>query len=79
MIGELQKIFGLHPVAGELGVTCHALIFFEQLRGVAALAIVLAITTGLTTHSLGTLPAAAAPAATTLSIIDQMPTFLPKQ
>jgi hypothetical protein len=78
MVGELQKIFGLHAVAGELGVTRHALIFFEQLRGITTLAIVLAIAAGLTAHSLGTLPAAAAPAAT-LTIIDQMPTFLPKQ
>jgi hypothetical protein len=77
MVGELQIIFGLHPVAGELHVARHALIFFEQLRGIAALAVVLPVAR-LSAHALGPLPAAAAPAAT-LSIIDQMPTSLPKQ
>jgi hypothetical protein len=70
MIGELQIIFGLHAVTGELGVTRHALVLFEQLRGIATLAVILPVTR-LTAHSLGTLPAATAPAAAALSIIDQ--------
>ena len=78
MVGELQKVFRLHTITGQLGVTRHAFVLFKQLRGIAALAVVLAITAGLTAHSLGTLPAATAPAAAALSIIDQMPTSLPK-
>jgi hypothetical protein len=80
MVCELQEIFSLDPVAGQLGVARHALIFFEQLRGIASLAIVLPVTRLAATHTLGPLPAATAPAAAaTLSIIDQMPTSLPKQ
>ena len=78
MVRELQIILGLHAVAGQLGVARHALVLFEQLRGVAALAIVLPVARLATAHSLGPLPAAAAPAAA-LTIIDQMPTSLPKQ
>ena len=48
MVGELEIIFGLDAVAGELRVARHALVFLEQLRGIAALAIVLAIASGLT-------------------------------
>jgi hypothetical protein len=72
----LQIIFGLHAVAGELGVARHALVFLEELGGVAALAIVLAIaTTGLSTEIRAPLSSATAPAAT-LTIIDQMLTSL---
>jgi hypothetical protein len=45
MVGELQKIFGLDAVAAELRVARHALVFFEQLGGIAALPVVLAIAT----------------------------------
>jgi hypothetical protein len=43
MVGELEIIFGVHPVAGALGVGGEVLIFLQQLRGVAAGAIVDAI------------------------------------
>ena len=70
MIGELEVIFGLHAVAGELHVARERLIFFEQLCGIAALAIVLAIAIRTTGHTLGTLSTATATAAA-LAIIDQ--------
>jgi hypothetical protein len=43
MVGELQIIFGVHPVAGTLCVGSQVFVFFEQLRRVAARAIVDAI------------------------------------
>jgi hypothetical protein len=70
MVGELQIIFSLHPVAGELRVARHALVFLEQLGGVAALAIVLAVPR-LSAEVLAPLTPTAAPAAA-LSIIDQI-------
>jgi len=71
MVRVLQKIFGLDAVAGELRIARHALVFFEQLRRIAALAVVLAIAVRPTAEILGPLPATAATAAT-LSIIDQI-------
>jgi hypothetical protein len=71
MIGELQVIFGLHAIAGELGVARHVLVFLKQLRRVSALAIVLPIAPEI---RVSLAPAAAA--AATLSIVDQMPTSL---
>jgi hypothetical protein len=65
----LQIIFGLHPVAGELSVARQAFVFLEQLSGVPALTIVLAVTR-LTAEVLASLPTAAATAAA-LSLIDQ--------
>ena len=43
MVRKLQIIFGLDAVARELRVARQALVFFQQLGGIAALAIVLAI------------------------------------
>ena len=43
MVRELQIIFGLDAVARELRIARHALVFLEQLGGIAALAIVLAV------------------------------------
>ena len=74
VVGILQIIFGLHPVARELGIASEALVFLEQLSGIAALAVVLAVPR-LSAEVLPPLPTAAAPAAT-LSLIDQMPTSL---
>ena len=74
MVRELEIIFGLDAVARELRVTRHALVFFEQLGGIAALAIVLPVAR-LSAEVLAPLSPAAAPAAA-LSIIDQMPTSL---
>ena len=75
MVGELEIIFALDAVAGELRVARHALVLFEQLRRVAALPVVLAIASGLSPEVLAPLSPTAAPAAA-LSIIDQMPTSL---
>ncbi|GAA3999429.1 hypothetical protein GCM10022211_06760 [Sphingomonas humi] len=36
MVGELEVIFGLDPVAGKLRVARHVLVLLEQLRGIAA-------------------------------------------
>jgi hypothetical protein len=43
MVGILEVIFGLDAVAGELRIARHALVFLQELGGIAALAIVLAI------------------------------------
>jgi hypothetical protein len=66
----LKIIFGLDPVAGKLGVARQALVFFEQLGGVAALAIITGVS-GIAGHSLRTLSAAATTTAA-LTIVDQM-------
>jgi hypothetical protein len=76
MVRILEVIFGLDPVARELRVTRQALIFLEQLSGIAALAVVLTVArltaeVPSSTAAAATLPTAAAPAAT-LSLIDQM-------
>ena len=76
MVCELEVIFGLDPVAGKLGVTRHALVLFEQLRRIAALAIVLSVARlSAEIPATATLPTSTAPAAA-LTIIDQMPTSL---
>ena len=36
MVGELQIIFRVHPIAGQLRVARHVAVFFQQLGGVAA-------------------------------------------
>ena len=74
MIRELEIIFGLDAVARELGVARHALVFLEQLGGIAALAIVLAVSR-LSAEILTPLSPTTAPAAA-LSIVDQMPPSL---
>jgi hypothetical protein len=74
MVRELQIIFGLDAVAGELRVARHVLVFLKQLGRVAALAIVLPIAR-LTAEILAPLAPAAA-AAATLTIVDQIPTSL---
>jgi len=71
MIRILQIIFGLDAVAAELRVSRHALVFFQELRSIATLTIVLAVAVRPSTEILGPLTPAAA-AAATLSIIDQM-------
>ncbi len=74
MVGELEIIFGLDAVAGELRVARQRLVLFQQLGGIAALAIVLAIAVRTAGHTLGTLSTAAATAAA-LTIVDQ--SFVP--
>jgi hypothetical protein len=74
MVCELQIIFGLNPITRELRITRHALVFLEQLGGVAALAIVLAVSR-LSAEIWSPLSPTTAPAAA-LTIIDQMPTSL---
>jgi NhaP-type Na+/H+ or K+/H+ antiporter len=69
MVRILQIIFGLDAVARELRIARHALVFFEQLRGVAALAVVLSVPR-LAAEVRSPLSSTAAPAAA-LTIIDQ--------
>jgi hypothetical protein len=71
VVGELEVIFGLDAIARELRVARHALVFFEQLGGVAALAVVLPIA-ALAAEVLAPLSPAAATAAA-LTIVDQIP------
>jgi hypothetical protein len=75
MVRELEIIFGLDAVSRKLGVARHALVFFEQLGRIAALAIVLAVARLSTEIPASALSSTAAPAAA-LTIIDQMPTSL---
>src|SRR5437588_130583 len=70
MVRILQIIFGLDPVARELRVARHALVFLEQLSGIAALAIVLAVPRLSAEVPTSPLSPTAAPAAA-LSIVDQ--------
>ena len=70
MVSILQIIFGLDAITRELRVARHALVFFEQLRSVAALAIVLPVSR-LSTEALAPLAPTAAPASA-LTIIDQI-------
>jgi hypothetical protein len=74
MVRVLEIIFGLDAVARELGVARHALVFLEELRGIATLAIILPVPR-LSAEVLAPLSPTAAPAAA-LSIVDQMPTSL---
>lgn len=76
MIGKLQIIFGHHPIARHLGVARKRLVFFEQLRGIAARTIVDAIALFRTAPTIPLL-ALSTPAATAtgLTIIEQNPSF----
>jgi hypothetical protein len=74
MVRELEIIFRLDSIARKLRVARHALIFLEQLRGIAPLAIVLPVPR-LSAEVLTSLTPTAAPAAA-LTIIDQMSTSL---
>jgi hypothetical protein len=78
MVGELQVIFSLDAIAGQLRIPRHALVFLEELRRIAALAVVLAVAVWPSADILGPLPATTATAAA-LTIIDQMPTSLTKK
>ena len=76
MVCELQIIFALDAVACELRIARHALVFFKQLRRIAALPVILAITApGLSSEVRSPLTSTPAPAAA-LTIIDQIPTSL---
>src|SRR5436190_11618542 len=72
MIRELKIIFGLHAVTRQLGIARHALVFFEQLGGIAALAIVLPVAR----LSAAEVPSPALPttaaSAAALTIVDQI-------
>ena len=73
MVRELQPIFGLDAVTGELRIARQALVFLEQLRRIATLTLVAGVAaTAVARHSWGTLSTAAATAATVLlTIVDQ--------
>ena len=65
MIGELQIIFGLHPVALHLRVARKAFVLFQKLRRIAAVAIV-----GTPLRS-ATLVAASPPPVLSIVVVDQ--------
>jgi hypothetical protein len=70
MIRELEIIFGLHAIAGELGVARKRFILLEKLGRIAALPVVLAI--ALVRHIVRrALAAATAATAAVLTIVDQ--------
>jgi hypothetical protein len=70
MVGELQKIFGLHAIARKLSVAGESLVFLMKLGGIAARAVVLPI--GLIGYITGgTRPASTAATAAVLTIVDQ--------
>ncbi len=78
MIRKLQIIFGHHAIAGQLRVTRQRLIFLVKLRRIAARAVIDPVATvvaiGATAIWAGR--AAATPAATVLTIIDQRANIL---
>jgi hypothetical protein len=75
MVGILQVILRLDPIAGKLRIPRQRLVLLKQLGGVTALAVVLAIAPGLPPEILWPLAPTAATAAV-LSIVDQMLTSL---
>jgi hypothetical protein len=72
MVRELQIIFGLDSIAGQLRVARQALVLLEQLRGIAPLAVILTVAVRPSADVLRPLSPATAPAAA-LTIIDQSP------
>ncbi|MGF7169618.1 hypothetical protein FHS91_001287 [Sphingobium xanthum] len=76
MVGELEIIFGVHPIARHLRITREVAIFFEQLRRIAAGAVVDPVA-GISIAAIATTAAILAgvivPAATAtgLTIVDQ--------
>jgi hypothetical protein len=76
MIGKLQIIFGIDPVARHLGIARHILVFLKKLGRVAACAVVDAVTVVATAPivAVGTsvvIIVPAAIAATGLPVVDQ--------
>ena len=75
MVGKLQIIFGVDAVALHLGIARQRLVFFQQLRCVAARTIIDAIAAFGPTPGIATtwraLPTATATAAG-LTIVDQV-------
>jgi hypothetical protein len=76
MVGELEIIFSVHPIARHLRITREVAIFFEQLRRIAAGAVVDPVA-GISIAAIATTAAILAgvivPAATAtgLTIVDQ--------
>jgi hypothetical protein len=70
MVRELQIIFGLDAIPGQLGVAGQRLVFLQQLGGIAPRPVVLAIAR-IGTAARRTRSAATAATATVLTIVDQ--------
>jgi hypothetical protein len=77
MVGELEIIFSVHPIARHLRITREVAIFFEQLRRIAAGAVVDPVA-GISIAAIATTTAAIlagvivpAATATGLTIVDQ--------
>lgn len=76
MVGELEIIFGVHPIARHLRIAREVAIFFEKLSGIAACAIVdpvagISIAAIATTAAILTGVIVPAATATGLTIVDQ--------
>ena len=72
MVGILQIIFGLDAVALHLRVAGQALVFLQELRGIAALPVVLAVAgTGIACWAARPPPPPPAAPAAALTIVDQ--------
>lgn len=74
MVRKLQPIFGLHPITGLLRIARETLVFLEQLRRIAPLALVAGVASAIVArHSLGALLSTTTATATdaVLTIIDQ--------
>ena len=72
MLRELEKIFGLDAIALHLRVAGERLVFLQELGGIAARAIVLAVVARIRALVRRAGSAAAAAPAATLTIVDQM-------
>ena len=71
MVRILKIGFGQHAIALHLRVAGHALIFLEQLGGIAPLAVVLPVARTRIVAARRSTTAATAPAAAALTIVDQ--------
>ena len=76
MVGELEVIFGVHPVARHLRIARHVAVLLEQLRRIAAraavdpvAAVALTLATATLTRAIAATTTAAT--ATVLPVVDQ--------
>jgi hypothetical protein len=71
MVRELQIIFGLHTVSGELRVAGHVLVLFKQLRGIAAAALLAATAASAASTETSRLLTSTTATAAALAIVHQ--------
>ena len=71
MIRELQIVFSLHTVPGELRIAGHVLVFFEKLRGITAAALIAATTAATASPETSRLLTPTTATAAALAIVHQ--------